>query len=276
VLLGLINWRIMRKRIKAVLRRSRFRVAGAFVVAWLAASGSSQVAAQQPVTRATQLVVVTTPAWNATTGQLRRFVRDGVRAPWRRVGTAVPIVVGRTGLAWGVGFDRFAARTAIAGPRKREGDGRSPAGVYTLGDAFGFAPADSMNWVRLPYLRLRPSTECVDDTSSTNYNRVVDRRAVRSVDWRSSERMREIPLYQLGVVIDYNAAPPTRARGSCIFFHIWSGPRSTTAGCTALEASELRRLMTWLDPRARPVVVQVPAGVYARVRAEWGLPALGG
>src|SRR5688572_12034873 len=266
----------MRERMNSIVRRLRFGVALGVVVTGLVTAGVSRVSAQQPVTRATQLVGVTTPGWNATTGELRRFVRDGVGAPWRRVGNAVPIVVGRTGLAWGVGFDRFAARTALAGPRKREGDGRSPAGVYTLGDAFGFAPADSMNWVRLPYLRLRPSTECVDDTSSTHYNRVVDRRAVRSVDWRSSERMREIPLYRLGVVIDYNAAPPTRARGSCIFFHIWSGPRSTTAGCTALEGSELRRLMTWLDPRARPVVVQVPAGVYTRVRAEWGLPALGG
>jgi D-alanyl-D-alanine dipeptidase len=174
-----------------------------------------------------------------------------------------------------VGFDRFASRgSALTGPRKREGDGRSPAGVFTVGQAFGFAPTDSMSWVRLPYMRLRQSTECVDDTSSMHYNTVLDRNAVRRVDWRSSERMREIPLYRLGVIIDYNASPPTPPRGSCIFFHVWAGPRSTTAGCTAMAAPDLRRLMTWLDPLARPAVVQVPGTVYARMRSEWELPAL--
>jgi D-alanyl-D-alanine dipeptidase len=223
---------------------------------------------------ATQLVVVTTAGWDSTAGELRRFVRDGVDSPWRDVGQVVPIVVGRTGLAWGIGFDRLADRVATAGPRKHEGDGRSPAGIFPLETAFGFAPADSMHWVRLPYLALTPNIECVDDTSSVHYNTVVDRSAVPRVDWQSAERMRQIAQYQLGVIIGYNAAPPVKARGSCIFFHIWGGPRSSTVGCTALDATELAQLVAWLDPRARPAVVQVPAAVYPHVRAEWGLPPL--
>lgn len=223
---------------------------------------------------ATQLVVVTTTGWDSTTGELRRFVRDGDDSPWRRAGKVVPIVVGRTGLAWGVEFDRFAAAAPTTGPRKLEGDGRSPAGIFPLDRAFGFAPADSMRWIRLPYLPLTPSIECVDDTSSVHYNAMVDRSAVPRVDWQSSEHMRQIGQYRLGVIIGYNAAPPVKARGSCIFFHIWGGPRSTTVGCTALDASELAQLVAWLDPRARPMVVQIPAAIYPHVRAEWGLPAL--
>jgi D-alanyl-D-alanine dipeptidase len=240
-----------------------------------ASFGTLPVFAQRPLASATQLVVVTTSGWDSTTGELRRFERGGIRAPWRRVGNAVPIVVGRTGLAWGVGFERFATPgSPTAGPRKREGDGRSPAGVFPLERAFGFAPAASMRWIRLPYLSLTATIECVDDSSSEHYNGVVDRRAVRRVDWRSSERMREIGGYRLGVTVGYNTAPPVKARGSCIFLHVWSGPRSTTAGCTALDAAELKRLVAWLDPQARPVVVQAPAAVYARVREEWRLPTL--
>jgi D-alanyl-D-alanine dipeptidase len=220
-----------------------------------------------PLNHATQLVVVTTAGWDSTTGELRRFVRDNVHAPWRRDGGVVAIVVGRTGLAWGVGFDRD-------GPRKREGDGRSPAGIFTLDTAFGFAPADSVRWVHLPYLPLTANTECVDDTASTHYNAVVERNAVAHVDWQSSEHMRQVMQYRLGIIVGYNSAPPVKARGSCIFFHIWGGPRSTTVGCTALDATELARLVAWLDPRARPVVVQVPADVYARVRGEWALPEM--
>jgi zinc D-Ala-D-Ala dipeptidase len=238
-----------------------------FAACHVASGPPPPVSVPQPLAGAAQVVVVTTHGWKSTTGELRRYVRDSAGAAWRRDGDVVPIVVGRTGLAWGVGFDRF------RGPRKHEGDGRSPAGIFPLDTAFGFAPADSMRWVALPYLTLRSSTECVDDTASAHYNAVVDRGAVDSVDWRSAERMRQVPQYQLGVVIRYNAAP-VKARGSCIFFHIWSGPRSTTVGCTALDETELTRLVAWLDPRDHPVVVQVPAKAYRRVRRAWGLPAL--
>lgn len=242
--------------------------ATALLAACHGAFAPSPVSVPPPLAGAGQLVVVTTTGWDSTTGELRRFVRDSLQGPWRREGGVVPIVVGRTGLAWGVGFDGF------RGPRKREGDGRSPAGIFPLDTAFGFAPADSMRWISLPYVSLQATTECVDDTSSAHYNAVVDRRAVDSVDWQSAERMRQVPQYELGVVIRYNAAPAVKARGSCIFFHIWTGPRSTTVGCTALDETELARLVAWLDPRAHPVVVQVPAKVYPRVRGHWRLPKL--
>ena len=218
-----------------------------------------------------QLVVVTTTGWDSTTGELQRFSRARSNAPWQLDGKPVPIVVGRTGLAWGVGFDRFAGAPALAGPVKVEGDGRSPAGLFPLDTAFGFAPPDSMRWIRLPYVPLSPTIECVDDTVSVHYNTVVDRQKVPRVDWESAEHMRRIAQYRLGVIIGYNA-PPVKARGSCIFFHIWGGPRSTTVGCTALDAAELERLMAWIDPRAQPVVVQLPATVYERIRVPWALP----
>jgi D-alanyl-D-alanine dipeptidase len=198
-------------------------------------------------------------------------VRADARSRWQSEGSAVPAVIGRRGLAWGVGFEPHAAPDE---PRKREGDGRSPAGVVSLDTAFGFAPADSAGWLRLPYLPLSTGTECVDDTASVHYNQVVERGDVARVDWQSAERMRQVQPYRLGFTTGYNTTPHVKARGSCIFFHIWSGPRSTTAGCTALAEGDLRVLMAWLDPRANPVAVQLPAAVHARLREAWGLPAL--
>jgi D-alanyl-D-alanine dipeptidase len=129
-----------------------------------------------------------------------------------------------------------------------------------------------MQSVALPYVQLTPTVDCVDDTASVHYNTVVDRAKVPKIDWNSAEHMRSVSQYRIGIIIGYNAMPPVRPRGSCIFFHIWKGPRSTTVGCTALDAAELERLMMWLDPRARPVVVQVPAAVYPAVRERWSLP----
>ena len=175
---------------------------------------------------------------------MTRFERAGGASAWSRVESAVPIVVGRTGLAWGVGFDDVSP----AGPHKSEGDGKAPAGIFPLDTAFGFAPAESMLQVRLPYVQLFPSTDCVDDTASIHYNTVVDKSRVSRVDWNSAEHMRQINQYEIGVIVGYNASPPLKGRGSCIFLHIWNGPDSHTAGCTAFDETKLRAVLQWLDP----------------------------
>ena len=222
-----------------------------------------------PLRRARQLIVVTTRDWDAVGGVLRRFERRSTRASWTQVGAEVPIVVGRTGLAWGTGL---VASDAYAGPHKREGDGKAPAGLFRLGTAFGFAPARGAAWLDLPYLPLTPSIECVDDTASRRYNLIVDRAALKDVDWNSSERMREVEGYRWGLVVEHNAAPPVAGRGSCIFLHIWAAPDKGTAGCTAMEQPNLEALLRWLDPARGPLLVQLPDAEYARLRGSWRLP----
>jgi D-alanyl-D-alanine dipeptidase len=222
--------------------------------------------------RAEQIVVVTTPGWDSLAGTLRRFERTSSKASWRSVGSAVPIVVGRTGLAWGVGFDDVGHSLDAKAPHKYEGDGRSPAGVFPLDTLFGFAARDSMPWARLPYTQLLPSSDCVDDSASAHYNTVVRRDDVPRIDWVSSEHMRTVGQYRLGVIVSYNAAPPVKGRGSCIFLHIWAGPRSTTAGCTALDVDQLQIVGAWLDDRRRPALVQLPAREYQRLKRNWALP----
>ena len=215
----------------------------------------------------TQLVLVTTATWDTTAGTLRRFERAATGDAWRPVGAPVSIVVGRTGLAWD---DAFV--TAPGTPVKREGEGRAPAGVFPLDTVFGFFPAAEAAWVRMPYAPLREGSECVDDVTSAHYNTIVDRSQVARVDWTSAERMRAIGQYALGVTVGYNAAPPRAGRGSCIFLHIWAGPGSYTAGCTAMSEHDLRDLVLWLDRARRPVIVQLPTPEYERVRSMWGLP----
>lgn len=217
-----------------------------------------------------QLVVVITPDWTSTTGTIQRFERANSESEWRSLESAVPAVVGRTGIAWGVGFDGVSTQ----GPHKHEGDGKAPAGVFPLDTAFGFAPRDSMPAVKLPYVQLLPTTDCVDDIASTHYNTVVDKASVSQVDWNSAEHMRQVAQYKIGVIVGYNAAPPLKGRGSCIFLHIWAGPDSHTAGCTAFDEAKLRDVMTWLDPEKRPLLVQLTANEYANLRIRWKLPAI--
>ena len=238
------------------------------------ASARTQAAAGKapaPLLRSRQLIVVTTRGWDDVPGTLRRFERKGAKGAWAQVGRSVPVAVGRNGLGWGVGVVDLGAP---AGPSKREGDGKAPAGVFTLGTAFGFAPRAEASWLRLPYTPLTGAVECVDDTASRRYNLIVARGVGGDVDWNSSEKMRSIEGYRWGLVVRHNAAPPVAGRGSCIFLHVWAGPAKGTAGCTAMEEGSLTELLRWLDPRKQPLLVQLPETEYARLRVAWQLPAL--
>jgi D-alanyl-D-alanine dipeptidase len=102
----------------------------------------------------------------------------------------------------------------------------------------------------------------------------VDKASVPRVDWNSAEHMREVAQYKIGVIVGYNAAPPVKGRGSCIFLHIWNGPDSHTAGCTAFDETKLRAVLMWLDPARLPLLVQLTTNDYANLRGRWKLPAL--
>ena len=67
------------------------------LVALLTACAHVASPAAGPLREARQLVLVTTPGWDADRGTLQRFERfDGT---WRPVGDAVPVMVGRNGTA---------------------------------------------------------------------------------------------------------------------------------------------------------------------------------
>jgi D-alanyl-D-alanine dipeptidase len=232
-----------------------------------AVSTSAYAAEPAAIHASTQLVVVTTPDWNAVQGTLRRYERSAPGKKWQAVGAPITIVVGKTGLAWGRGVvpvDELRAPGADD-PIKKEGDGKAPAGIFRLSRAFGYASQEEPEW-KMPYISLSPSVECVDDSSSKFYNRVVDRASV-SPDWSSSEHMlRSDELYRWGVVVDHNADPAIPGAGSCIFLHIWRGPGQGTVGCTAMPREQLEALIGWLAPGKKPLLVQMPQAEYERAK----------
>jgi L,D-peptidoglycan transpeptidase YkuD (ErfK/YbiS/YcfS/YnhG family) len=248
-------------------------VARLAVAATLAASGALALA-QTPrpdpdaaLNDARQLVLVITESWDAVAGTLRRFERATSAAAWTEAGTRLPVVVGRTGLAWGRGVRTDPSR----GPIKKEGDGKAPAGAYRLGASFGSAPQKPASW-SVPYLPMGDSLECVDDVASAQYNRLVTKSQVARVDWKSSERMWEQRVYAWGLVVEHNTPVITPGGGSCIFLHTWSAPDRGTAGCTAMAEPNLLAVIGWLDPARTPLLVQLPRSEYERLKAAWRLP----
>ncbi len=235
---------------------------------FLAFAGAA-CAGDLPWTSSQQLVLVITPDWDANAGVMQAFERDG-RA-WKFVSSSQTVTVGRAGSAWGLGLHP----AMTSGPIKREGDGRSPAGVFPIGVAFGYAPSVP---TALQYRGMTASDYCIDVPESTAYNKILDASVAGEAAVKgSTEPMRRDlhangdQRYKLGFVIEHNAdgQPPG---GSCIFAHLWKAPGEPTAGCTAMAEPAMRGLLDWLSADARPVFVLLPRAEYERLHREWDLP----
>lgn len=214
----------------------------------------------------TQALLVITPGWSNPHGSLGRFERTP-GGPWTLVGERVATSIGRAGMGWGRGLHGQSAPAGCDGPGKSEGDGRSPAGVFSLGAVYGDTPGAAS----FDYRVLTSSWRCPDDPSSSFYNQVLDASSV-TPDWNSAEQMvRSDGLYHWVVFVDHNTAPRVPRGGSCIFVHVWGGPASTTSGCTSIERTALETTLAWLRPE-RAVEIALPSPVYSEVKERWGLP----
>ncbi len=243
-----------------------------FIACLLPCIASVSIAGELPWSGARQLVVVTTSDWNSNQGTLQTFMKSD--RGWQPAAAAIPITIGREGAAWGVGLHPMQAGLA-----KKEGDGRSPAGVFRIGNAFGY-PASVHTALR--YKGMSDSDYCIDVSTSPLYNRIVDARVVgkKAIEGSTEPMRRDIHAggdhrYKLGFVIEHNNNGAT-ALGSCIFAHIWKSPGEPTSGCTAMDESAMEALLAWLQPEENPIFVLLPQQEYARLRVEWNLPTLKG
>jgi hypothetical protein len=232
---------------------------------------SLAVAQRLDVKAAQQLVVVSSAGWDAPRGVLRRFERPAPEKPFRAVGSPLEVALGRAGLAWR--SDAGAPPPLFPGPIKREGDGRSPAGLLGFGAMWGYDKAPPAG-LKLPYKQADPRMRCVDDAQSPHYGRILAA-PPGPAPWRSAELLR-MPTdhYKYLLIIDYNMQKPLPGAGSCIFLHVAPLPQGTqapTAGCTALIESELITVLRWLDPQRQPLLLQLPQDVLIATAPAWGL-----
>jgi len=187
----------------------------------------------------------------ATSAQLRMLQRTAANS-WSQIGGTIPVRIGRKGLAWGLGEPTL---PAPAGFRlKKEGDDCAPAGIFRVKQAFGSEPRPA--GIKLPYTHCTAHHFGIDDVRSRYYNQIVDDREVTS-DWSNPETMiTSNGCYKFGAVIAHNPRHQP-GLGSCIFLHIWQGKNIPTSGCTAMSESDLRKVLTWLDPASDPRLVQL-------------------
>lgn len=196
-----------------------------------------------------QLVLVLSENWEAYHAKVFCYEKEG--GYWKVAKGPFQALIGRQGMAWGRGVH---PAPLFPGPLKREGDGKTPAGIFTLGEIFGYGGDYPPKELKMPFLSYDPYRVSVDDMDSMHYNRF----ALSPGNWKSAERM-DHPLYSLGMVVHHNFPSIEPGAGSCIFFHETPSRDSLgTAGCTALSKEDLLTLFLWLDQEKSPHLIQLP------------------
>lgn len=184
---------------------------------------------------AKRLVLVTAGSIDSKHGILQTFERDTPGSPWQAVSGPQPAMLGEQGIAWAQGYRSYAQPGE---PIQVEGDNRSPAGVFPLGQTFGFEQAG-----KPPHISLENNRHiCVDDLASPYYNQIVSRDVAGQ--GTHAEEMRSIATYRRGIVIDLPTNRESRT-GSCIFLHVWNDDGAGTAGYVGLPDNSVEELQDW-------------------------------
>jgi len=216
-----------------------------------------------------QLIVVVTNGWNDVQATLYAYEKKHGR--WV-LQFSHPAVVGAKGLGAGDGIVLLPMPGA---PIKKEGDLKAPAGIFSIGAAFGYAPGNDASFIKNRYIQAKDTVICVDDARSTYYNKIISADTASRHDWNSFEHMHLTKdYYKWGLFVAHNSPNAVPGHGSCIFIHIWGNANEGTEGCTAMEENNMVKLLHWIDVTKKPLLVQMPAAEYKALGAAYALPAL--
>ena len=125
---------------------------------------------------------------------------------------------------------------------KREGDGCTPIGTWPIRGVLLRPGKVEATGIRLPWRWVRAGDGWSDGVDDPAYNRPV--RLPRP--FSAENLIRSDDAYDVIVVLGHNDAPPAPGQGSAIFFHLSEG--RPTAGCVAVERSDMLRLLPLLTP----------------------------
>ena len=161
----------------------------------------------------------------------------------------------RFGKRWKPKFGPFVASIGRNGfaliGAKVEGDGKTPTGLFALGQLFSYEPTINS---KLSFIQSTIEDKWIDDTASLEYNRYIR----GNTDAKSFEHLLLDGIYyKYCMVIEYNTNPVVKGKGSAIFFHLADENYTPTAGCVAIAEIDMQPILHWLKPSKRKAIYTV-------------------
>ncbi|ATC33623.1 hypothetical protein CA606_15490 [Caulobacter vibrioides] len=133
----------------------------------------------------------------------------------------------------------------IAAAEKREGDNKSPLGVWAMRevwyrpDVYPQGPNTA-----LPVRATRPEDGWCDAPGDPNYNLPVTLPYPASAE----QMWRDDAVYDLVVILGHNDTPPVPGMGSAIFMHLAREGYLGTEGCVALARADIEAVLAAAQP----------------------------
>ena len=125
---------------------------------------------------------------------------------------------------------------------KREGDGATPIGRFTVRDLLFRRDRIVAPTTGLASRSINVDAGWSDDPADPAYNREI-RRPHR---FSHEALYREDGLYDLIVPLGYNDEPPVSGLGSAIFLHVARNDYGPTEGCVAVDRTDLINIIYYL------------------------------
>lgn len=127
----------------------------------------------------------------------------------------------------------------IAASEKREGDGKSPIGIWPIRFIMWRADKIDAPATAFPSRHIQPNDGWCDSETDPLYNRPVTHPYPASAErlWRDDD------VYDIVVVLGHNDDPVVAGHGSAIFMHVARPDYAGTEGCVALALPDLRALL---------------------------------
>jgi L,D-peptidoglycan transpeptidase YkuD (ErfK/YbiS/YcfS/YnhG family) len=138
----------------------------------------------------------------------------------------------------------FGKGGALPGAAKREGDGATPLGSWSLDGLLLRPDRVAAPATQLPWRWLRPDDGWCDAADDPAYNRPVSHPYSASAErlWRDDQ------AYDVIIVLGHNQRPVAPGAGSAIFWHVAQPDWRPTEGCIAMEREALIALLPRLTP----------------------------
>lgn len=151
-------------------------------------------------------------------------------------------------------YDEFKFKCSIGKngktTKKKEGDNKTPKGLYTLGPLYYRKDRLPKLSTKLKKIEIMKNFGWCDDVKSKFYNKPIK----TNINVRHEKLYRNDKKYDLLIPIEYNSKRPKKNKGSAIFLHLTSNYKKTQ-GCVAIKEKDMLILLNLINKKTKIKII---------------------
>ena len=135
---------------------------------------------------------------------------------------------------------------------KKEGDNKTPKGVFKLGNIYYRADRVKKPKSNLDTIIIKRNMGWCDDPNSKFYNKLVKIKKNLNISYEKLFRIDN--KYDLLILIKYNYKKIIKNKGSAIFLHLTKNYK-VTLGCVAIKKKDMLILIKLMDKKTKIKII---------------------